>query len=945
MGKERSQALLERDSVITLLKSTLTTARKGKLSVAFVVGEAGMGKTTLLDRLVHSVRGFEVGQARGETLEATLSFGFLSQLLKSLKASDLLDDIPELSLNERAATVWWRLKNWAGINRTKPLLLVLDDIHWADPDSLMMIALLIRNLNDAKIALIATMRPWPSKAYEMGEELVNAAKARTARLMPLSSDASVALVTRISGKVVDKQFTLQLDNLCSGNPMLLTQLAEYLSANQEFEQLDPAALPIPRLFLNRFIGMDANTLEYAQVASVYGVQFRPSVVGEILGLNTSGTHRAINALQTGGVLRSVDKEYAVFTHSLIRQAIYDDIPPPVASQMHGAIFRLLWEQGVSPGEAATHAIHASSFGDQIAIEAITEAGFDALRHGALNTAADWFRSAVSLIGSRTDPKLQFRLAEGLLDAGAHPDAVMLCRTLIEHLGNFESLSVKPLLRDVYQLLGRSLFRTNETIQAEEAMRKVAQLSSSKDRTPGIEALLEASLLAMYTSGPRRSLELANEAHCLLDSSSDPRLVTWIELSQGLACATMCCMDDIEGFREKLAKLSDSPIGITALHNVTAWGPLLIRLQTEKFYEHFSESLKIYEMVIADTDSSRLPVALGVYGVAHADTLSRLGRLSESLEVLTATLNDGVLQAGPVSWATVGLAHIHYEFGDPQRSAAYLSQIEAVIGSKSDSFPLLRCWLLRIRSMLALDENNIELACAIAAQVEDISIRAGLLEPCAAPWYPAALMAYLAAGRLSDVERVIEYLETASSMLPCRYPRALASRGRALLLDAKGDIPKAQGYFEEALTYHRQLPMPLEEAETLLAYGAFLRRNHEPTTARELLNRAADIAAGCGARRLESLAITELHAALGRRRRGRSSGPNIQGFEGLTPIQQRVAKLAADGLTNVEIGRRLFLSPRTIEHHLSNIYVNMNISSRRELKGKLPARLNHAGTLN
>ena len=131
-------------------------------------------------------------------------------------------------------------------------------------------------------------------------------------------------------------------------------------------------------------------------------------------------------------------------------------------------------------------------------------------------------------------------------------------------------------------------------------------------------------------------------------------------------------------------------------------------------------------------------------------------------------------------------------------------------------------------------------------------------------------------------------------------------------------------------------MPLVKVETLTSYGAFLRRTRATAKARDVLGEAVRTAAELGARRLETVATEELHLAGGRRR----TGPHRAATGGgdwaslLTPAQLRVAQLAASGLTNEEIGRRLLISARTAEHHLSSVYLALGITGRRQLPQRL-----------
>lgn len=254
----------------------------------------------------------------------------------------------------------------------------------------------------------------------------------------------------------------------------------------------------------------------------------------------------------------------------------------------------------------------------------------------------------------------------------------------------------------------------------------------------------------------------------------------------------------------------------------------------------------------------------------------------------------------------------------------------MIGAEGETLPLLRLWLWRVRASLALQANDIGSACELMERARLTAHRAGLYEPGAVPWHAVAIAAYVHAGRLVEAETVIEQLEITFSASSRRWPRAVALRGRAMLADSGGHRSTAEACYVDALTWHESLPMPLELVETLLAYGSFLRRAGAPTRSREVLGRAVQTARACGATRLARLSLDELHAAGGRRPR-RAPGE-------LTPVEDRVATLAAAGLTNAEIAAQLRISARTVEHHLTHVYAVLAITSRRNLRRALDNRI-------
>jgi DNA-binding CsgD family transcriptional regulator len=201
---------------------------------------------------------------------------------------------------------------------------------------------------------------------------------------------------------------------------------------------------------------------------------------------------------------------------------------------------------------------------------------------------------------------------------------------------------------------------------------------------------------------------------------------------------------------------------------------------------------------------------------------------------------------------------------------------------------------------------------------------GIAEPCAVPWARHALISYLASKRFDNARRVIDWLERGAARLPCRWPRIAAAIGRAGLAETGGNTQVADTHYQQALDLHRQVELPVEHIETLLGYGTFLRRRGQRVQARSHLAQAIDIAEKCQATWPANRARAELAIAGGRRRRANQDPTQLTGQE------QRVARLAAAGHSNKAIAGQLFLSAKTIDHHLVQVYTKLGITSRRQL---------------
>lgn len=191
-----------------------------------------------------------------------------------------------------------------------------------------------------------------------------------------------------------------------------------------------------------------------------------------------------------------------------------------------------------------------------------------------------------------------------------------------------------------------------------------------------------------------------------------------------------------------------------------------------------------------------------------------------------------------------------------------------------------------------------------------------------PVLPDDIEALVALGELDEAEALVELLERKGTPLRRAWALAIAARGRALVLAARGDLAGARTSLERALVEHERLPDPFELGRTLLAQGAIERRAKRKRPAREALERALEIFDGLGAPLWAEKAAGELARIGGRRPSGST----------LTPTERRVAGLVSDGGSNKEVAAALFVTTHTIEGHLSHIYEKLGIRSRIELAG-------------
>jgi predicted ATPase len=423
--------LLEREAALAAVDGLLERARAGEGGALFVLGDAGAGKTSILEAARRAATGFAAGEGRGSVVEASLPFGILEQALAALGEGSPLDAAPGGGgATDARATRFSATLRWLEARAVRgPVLLLLDDLHWADGDSLALLTLICRRLARRPLAVVAGLRPHPPAALEAAHALAAGRGAAIEQLRPLSPEASSALVGRWAGGEVGEAARRLAAELCAGNPLLLEEAARLLARGEALP--DPTgAPPLSALVLSRLVDGDRDALRYGRCAAVLGVGFRPALTAELAGMAADHGDAVLEGLCRTGLVRGAGAGRGEFVHPLFRQALLESLDAPVRSRLHARAFRLLVDAGAPPAEAAEHALAGHLEGDASAIATLDAAGRAALRLGAVSSAALHLRGAVELAGDRAPAGTRVALAEAELLRGAGAEAVAVCDAVL-----------------------------------------------------------------------------------------------------------------------------------------------------------------------------------------------------------------------------------------------------------------------------------------------------------------------------------------------------------------------------------------------------------------------------------------------------------------------------------------------------------------------------------
>ena len=468
----------QREAVLEATGRVLDSAGEGRGGTLLVVGEAGLGKTSILDHARRLAAGrARVGAGRGDPMESALPFGLFSQALGMLDGPDLRggSGIPAAT----PGATFYQVLRWIEAQGPVPILLALDDLHWADEDSLALLSSLCRRIGDRAVAVMGTLRPWPPRAREVASALVGGGCAEMERLRPLSDDAALELLAVHGGGRQREAVLAQALTLCNGNCLLLEQVARSLRRGEELPAPSDTSRPwiSDELLLARFATLPEPAVRLARAASAFGVRFRTRPVAEVARMDEGDLDSALEALSRSGLVRASNGGALEFVHPLFCQALYEDTAAPVRARLHARAVSVLAAQGLE-AEAAEHAIRADLVGDPAAIAVLESAGRAALRSGALQTAVHHLRAALDFSGERPSPALLAVLAEALLAGGRPAEAIEVGERLLADHGLAPAERAATL-----RLLGHAHWAAGATDRADRHLGESAALAERAGLLP------------------------------------------------------------------------------------------------------------------------------------------------------------------------------------------------------------------------------------------------------------------------------------------------------------------------------------------------------------------------------------------------------------------------------------------------------------------------------
>lgn len=931
-------ALVERDEELDAVIGLLASASRRNGATLLVEGPPGIGKTVLLAavRDLAERRGFCALSAVGGELDQELPFAVVRQLLEPplatappARRADLLAGAaslaaPVFALDEVAAIgagapavgnvvhgLYWLCSN---LSESAPLMLVVDDVHWADEASLRFLSHLARRIADLPALLVVAGRPGRTLDDLLGRVL-SGVRPEVIRLRPFSEVAVRRLVRDSLGADADNEFCHACAGATGGNPFLLGEALMSLRADgvrpvaaesPRVENLLPDT--ISRAVLTRVARLGAEAVQIARAVALLG----PSAdLRQVAGLAELPTHMAatvVDALAREAVLspgRPIE-----FVHPLVRTAVYRDSSEALRAADHKRAAIVLNADGVMREQLVPHLLAAEPDGDTWVVDTLRAAATSALGRGAPESAVACLARAVAEPPAAGDRGAVYSLlgrALAMVDRPAEA-AVALREALERAVGPQERFDLALELGFLLQLSGQVDDAVRMTRLAQTSIESVGpeiptglaaclamadfitmqppvdwigRLDRLVSESPGSTDRQILALLSFGASvtGDRSAGEVARLAG-LAASGPLPRRDTWVLVN--LASAALTIADEMSAAFDLLDRGLDEA---RRLGDETTYRYLMVlRSHTALFAGRLDEAEGDARVALEGPVGSR-PRANPLAAAVLVDALAERGALTDAQQVLA---NQGL--EGPQSFDLL-IAH----------------------------FVLLARGRLRRRQGRSRD------AIADLRKCGRTLVAAGYTNPAFAPWRAEAALAHLAVGEI-DVATALaaENLELARAF---QAPReiAMALRVWGLIEGGAGGV----SVLAEAVATLDGSQAHLERASCLVEHGAALRRSGERVHARVPLREGLDLAVRCGATSLAERAREELRASGARPR-----GVMLSGRDALTISELRVARLAAEGATNREIAQSLFVSRRTVEIHLTSSYRKLAIGSRQELRTAL-----------
>ena len=944
--RESSGVLAGRAREVAELDHALDRAASGTQSAIALVGEPGIGKSRLLGELTKRAldRGFLVLDGRAAEFELDIPFGVILDALNDHAGSlepSLLHGLESVVLEE-LGSVFPSLSAFAPdepVRRIGPeryrihyairallerlatrqvILLVLDDVHWADPASLEVVAHLLRRFRGPLLIAVA-VRHVPSGLAGALEAVVRTGAGTRVEVGPLSAgDAALLLDPELDPATRDALFTES-----GGNPFYLEQLAR----TRRLSDTTPA--DVTAAVAHELEHLDSDPRLLLEAAAVAGDLFDPSLAAAIAERDEPAALASIDALLEADLIRPASAPRTFrFRHPIVRRAVYDAMPAGWRVAAHGRAATALAQRHSSNGELAHHVALSGAPGDEAAISLLVEAA-DATAPRAPATAGHWLLAATRLVGS-DDSERRARLLSAagasLTSGGAFEEALSALDEALALVPPDDATAYAEMLT-----------------KRAEARRRGAR---PFDSAGGLERALDALSDPAGDTALAARLELAMDRLWHADFSRVQQLATSVlEPARARQDELLACL---AGALRSLAHSYTGHVedALADFHEAQA---AFVTLPDERLAERIYIGHYLGEAAIrVEHPPDARAYVERAFDVARLTGQETTGGSWSVITVLALLLEGEVRRATELAERTVSLPELATDdwrmvltLGIDSLAAFWAGRHERALASARDMttratrshsdtvFPKLARLYLGAALWIAGDP-----AATIAELAPlDHEPDRWLMDRDSALGWDLLIRAQIAVGDLDAASEILGRAQSrvAGPVLPQQAANVACARSALLL--ARGDPGAAAEAGREALEFARRGDNPLVIGRSSAATGTALVAAGVTDEGITELEHAEQTLAACGARREADAAARRLRQ-LGRRVTRRPADAHDAGVAGLSPREREVAEEVAAGKTNREIAATLFLSEKTVESHLARIYSKLDVHSRAALTALL-----------
>ena len=911
----RVPRLRGRRSECEALDRLLEVVRANQSQVLVIRGEAGVGKTALLDHLAAMASRCRIARAAGVESEMELAFAGVHQL-----CAPMLGRLAQLPGPQREA-IGTALGLSAGkppdrflvglavlgllseVAEERPLVCLVDDAQWLDRASAQVLAFVARRLLAESVALVFAVRE-PAEQSELAgiPELVVGGLS--------DGDARTLLDSAIPGRL-DEQVRDRIVAETRGNPLALLELPRGLTVAElaggfALPDAGPLVSRIEQSYLRRLHSLPVETRRLLLTAAAEPVGDVTLLwrAAERLGIGADAAMpaEAAGLIELGARVR--------FRHPLVRSAVYRTAGLLDRQDVHRALADAT-DPDADPDRRAWHRAHAAAGPDEAVAAELERSADRAQARGGIAAAAAFLKRATELT---PDPARRgaraLAAAQAKFEAGS-PDAANELLGAAE-IGPLEELQRARLAR----LRARIVFARKRGSDAPplllDAAKRLERLDSGLARETYLEALGAAIFAGRLSSGPKVEV-VADVARAVAQTGSalqPPRAIDLLlnglatRFTEGYVAGISPLRRALLAFRSEDGRHEDEMRWLWL-----AWLVAGDLWDDEMWHELATRAVRLARKAGALTV---LPLALQYRAAVHvhAGEFTAASALIEEADAITGATGNA-----PLSYTSQVLAAWRGE------EARALTLIEAGVQAATARGEGRLIGLAEYATAVLYNGlGHYEAAVAAAQRAcehEDLVLFG---------WALIELVEAAARSNANDVATgALRRLEERTRAVGTDWSLGSEARSRALLSDGQ----TADALYREAIDRFSRTRIAVHHARARLLYGEWLRRENRRVDAREQLRIAYEMLSRIGAGAFAERARREL-LATGETVRKRT----VDTRDVLTAQEGQIGRLAGDGHTNTEIGSQLFISPRTVEYHLRKVFTKLDISSRKELRGAL-----------